>query len=116
MPGDPLRELFEPDEVVSFRDVRELRSLVSHYLAHDDERIAVAARARARALRDHTYVQRMRRVIAETLAPHLVAGAQFDDTPRSMDDALAALMGPSLSAEEALLRIVMDVRETTRAL
>jgi len=113
---DPLRELFEPDEVVSFRDVRELRSLVSHYLAHHDERSAVAARARARALRDHTYVQRMRRVIAETLAPHLVAGAQFDDTPRSMEDALAAAMGPSLSAEEALLRIVMDVRETTRAL
>jgi len=112
----PLRELFEPDEVVSFRDVNELRALVSHYLAHDDERAAIATRARARALRDHTYVQRIRRVIAETLPPHLVAGAQFDDTPRSIDDALAGAMGASLSTEEALLRIVMDVRETTRAL
>ena len=84
---DPLRELFEPDEVVSFRDVTELRSLVTHYLAHDGERLAIAARARARALRDHTYAQRMRRVIAETLPPNLVAGAQFDDTPRSIEDA-----------------------------
>ena len=47
----PLRALFEHDEVVSFRDIAELRSLVTHYLAHDDERLAIAARARARALR-----------------------------------------------------------------
>ena len=113
---DPLRELFEPDEVVSFRDVAELRSLVSHYLAREDERLAIAARARARALRDHTYVQRIRRVIAETLPPDLVAGAQFDDTPRSIEDAIEKATGPTLSTEEALLRIVMDVRQTTRAL
>ena len=73
-------------------------------------------RALARALRDHTYAQRMRRVIAETLPPNLVAGAQFDDTPRSIEDAVAKVAGPCLSTEEALLRIVMDVRHTTRAL
>jgi spore maturation protein CgeB len=113
---DPLRELFEPDEIVSFRNVAELRALVSHYLAHEDERVAIAARAQTRALRDHTYVQRMRRVIADTLPPDLVAGARFDDTPRSLEDAIAKVAGPTLSVEEALLRIVSDVREATRAL
>ena len=49
--------------------------------------------------------------MAETLPPNLVAGAQFDDTPGSIEDAVAKVTGPCLSTEEALLQIVMDVRQ-----
>ena len=40
------------------------RGKIAHFLAHPDERRAVAGRARARALREHTYGHRVQQVIA----------------------------------------------------
>jgi hypothetical protein len=59
--GSNLAELFEPGrEVVTYGDVDELVEKARHYLAHEDERSAVAAAGQARTLRDHTYEIRMR--------------------------------------------------------
>jgi hypothetical protein len=64
---DDLAEIFEPGrEVVTYRTPAELVERVRHYLAHDDERRAIAAAGQERTLRDHTYRER----IAE-LAPVL---------------------------------------------
>jgi spore maturation protein CgeB len=113
----PLRELFAPDEVVSFDSVAGLREQIAYYLAHPDERGVIAARARARAHRDHTYAHRIDRMFADTLAPELVAGARWETSPASLDEALVPLASSAeLSREEALLRIVRDVRESVRVL
>jgi hypothetical protein len=55
-----LGELFDPGrEVVAYRDDAELAEQLRHYLAHPDERRAIAAAGQRRTLREHTYVQRM---------------------------------------------------------
>ena len=56
-----LGELFEVGrEVVAYRDENELVEAVEYYLAHEDERAAIAADGQRRTLRDHTYAVRMR--------------------------------------------------------
>jgi len=55
-----LAELFAPaDELAVFRSGQDIPRLVKHYLTHDAERETMAARARQRVLREHTYVHRM---------------------------------------------------------
>lgn len=63
-----LADLFvDGEEVVSFRDMRDLRAKIDYYLAHDDERRAIADRGRARALRDHTFRHRLALLIDTVL-------------------------------------------------
>jgi len=55
-----LHRFFEPEsEIVTFRNLAELREKIDYYLAHEEERAAVAERAQARALKEHTYRHRM---------------------------------------------------------
>lgn len=59
-----LGHLFDFDtELPVYRDLRELRAKIDHFLAHPDERKAFAERARERVLRDHTYEDRAQRMI-----------------------------------------------------
>ena len=56
-----LGELFDVgSEVVAYRDEDEFVEAVEHYLAHEDEREAIASAGQRRTLRDHTYQVRMR--------------------------------------------------------
>jgi spore maturation protein CgeB len=50
-------------EVISFDSLGDLRDKVAHFLAHPEERAAVAERGRQRVLRDHTYERRMEAMI-----------------------------------------------------
>jgi spore maturation protein CgeB len=55
--------LFEPErEIVTFRTRRELKEKADYYLAHPGERREIAARACARAHRDHTYEKRLQKM------------------------------------------------------
>jgi spore maturation protein CgeB len=59
--GSNLAELFDPGtEVVTYTGVDDLVEKARHYLAHEDERRAIAAAGQARTLREHTYELRMR--------------------------------------------------------
>ena len=59
-----LHELFEPGrEVVAYRSPEECRELITYYLAHDQERQAIAAAGQARTLREHTYLHRMQELL-----------------------------------------------------
>ena len=59
-----LPDLFEPErEIVTFRTRRELREKVDYYLRRPEERSAIAARACARAHREHTYEVRLTRML-----------------------------------------------------
>ncbi len=50
-------------EVIVAKDDRELRSLIDHYLAHEEERRQIGQGAQRRAHRDHTYRQRMEAIL-----------------------------------------------------
>ena len=64
-PRKDLALFFRPDdEMVTFQDAADLRKKAAYYLAHEDERRDIAARARARALREHTYEHRAREIAA----------------------------------------------------
>lgn len=52
-------ELFTPKEITTFHTMEELFTAIEHFLANPEERQAIAERARARVLREHTYVARM---------------------------------------------------------
>jgi spore maturation protein CgeB len=63
------RELLPPlsaadRELAVATSVSEMRDLTEHFLAHEDERHALAARARERALAEHTYTRRMEDMLA----------------------------------------------------
>jgi spore maturation protein CgeB len=55
-----LHEFFEPGtEVVTYQDPAEAAELIAYYLAHDEEREAIARAGQQRTMRDHTYYRRM---------------------------------------------------------
>lgn len=58
-----LRDLFEVGEVVTYRHPRECAEVVRHYLDHPAEAAKVAAAGQARTLRDHTWRDRMERLV-----------------------------------------------------
>jgi spore maturation protein CgeB len=69
-----LPDLFQPDtEIAVFHKAEDLPRLIEHYMTHDDERQTIAARARDRVLREHTYVHRMESALrfCEELLPRL---------------------------------------------
>jgi spore maturation protein CgeB len=51
-------------ELAVASSVNEMRALTEHFLAHDDDRRALVARARERALAEHTYARRMEDMLA----------------------------------------------------
>jgi hypothetical protein len=56
-----LGELFDVGrEAIAYRDEDELVEAAEHYLAHEDDRAAIALAGQRRTLRDHTYEVRMR--------------------------------------------------------
>ena len=55
-----LRQFFTEQEMVSFQDFAEVPGLVQQWLHDPSARQAMANAARARVLREHTYVHRMR--------------------------------------------------------
>jgi hypothetical protein len=64
-PKKDLSTFFTPGEdIVTFEDDADLRRQAAYYLGHEDERRAMAARARARVLREHTYEHRAREIAA----------------------------------------------------
>jgi spore maturation protein CgeB len=65
-----LDALFTEEEVPTYRSLGELRDKLKHYLARPAERAAIAARARERALRDHTYAHRAQAMLDFLLERH----------------------------------------------
>jgi len=61
---DGLGRVFEPDkEIVCFENVEDLRQKIDYYLSHPEERRAIARRAYERAHREHSYENRLQRML-----------------------------------------------------
>ncbi len=58
-----LEESFAEDELARFGSMEELKEQISFYLKHDNERQAMAQKARARVLKEHTYERRMQQLM-----------------------------------------------------
>jgi len=58
-----LDELFAADELAIYRDDEELLARIDYFLAHDDEREAIARAGQRRVLREHTYTHRVQRIL-----------------------------------------------------
>jgi spore maturation protein CgeB len=62
---DDLPHLFKPgEEVVTFRDLAELRRQLTYYLGHPDEARAIGVNARRRALAEHTLRHRVDELVS----------------------------------------------------
>lgn len=62
---DNLNDLFQVGtEVVAYRDVEDCIRLAEYYLAHEDERSAIAQAGQRRTLTEHTYYHRMQELVA----------------------------------------------------
>lgn len=69
-----LDELFEIGrEIVVYQDDRDLLEKIAYYLAHEEEREAIARAGQERTLREHMYVHRMRRLTEVVSSSHPVA-------------------------------------------
>lgn len=63
-PAIGLDAFFDPEmELPAYRTITELRAKIDHFLKHPEERRQIAERARARALRDHTYQARAQQML-----------------------------------------------------
>ncbi|MCA1945089.1 MAG: glycosyltransferase, partial [Desulfovibrio sp.] len=90
-----LGELYAPGELATFSTLQEMKDLIQTYLADPAARQAMAAKARARTLAEHTYAVRMGQLLEEVArhrpgwptAPDAEAGPQV----ASAGDALASL-------------------------
>ena len=61
---DNLSELFEVDkEIVAYKTVDDLVSLIQYYTEHDQQREIIAAAGQQRTLNEHTYENRMRTLV-----------------------------------------------------
>lgn len=111
----PLPSLFAADEIAVFHSPAEMRALAEWYLTHEHEAIAMAERARARVLHEHTYEARIARILADTLAPHLQPALQ-PLRAETLDEAIArTARTPHVTEDEIYLRMVKDVRDTALA-
>lgn len=54
-----LAELFTEDELICFTSLEDLKEKIDYYLAREEERREIAAKARKRVLKEHTYLHRM---------------------------------------------------------
>jgi spore maturation protein CgeB len=61
---DNLHTLFEPgSEVIAYSSAEECVELVAYYLAHEEERQAIARAGQQRTLQEHSYLQRMQELV-----------------------------------------------------
>lgn len=118
-----LGELFAPDELATFTTIPELLDMIAHYLAHPDERNALAAKARERVLAAHTYQHRMAELIGFVRArrpgwPSPGSTMSLPDTlPGDLREELAELLQRlELPADAAFEDVVIRLRQQSGVL
>ncbi len=76
-----LPELFTAGkDLVTFKDVGDLKEKIRYYLHHPEERARIAANARERVIREHTYVHRMKEMLA------IIYNSKFEALKRKEDE------------------------------
>ncbi|MYL82903.1 glycosyltransferase [Desulfovibrio aerotolerans] len=97
-----LPELFADDELARFGSMEALREKLAYFLAHPEERADYAARARARALAEHTYAHRMERLLA-------FVAERFPEWPGGREEEQAALAGLPQPLRDETAQLLRDL-------
>lgn len=83
------------EEIVTFRNLEELRQQIPYYLAHPEERQAIARRAQERVLREHTFEHRMTEALQMIQEFHPQAWPQRQPEPDTVGQLLDLVPGES---------------------
>ncbi len=102
-----LGEAFAPDELATFNSMEELIKQIDYFVANPEEGKAIADKAQARVLKDHTYQQRMRTLL-EFTAERIDGWPVKSDNSGFVDD-----YPPELAAEIRLLLGKLSLPENT---
>jgi len=95
-----LPDLFVPGHEIAVADsVTEMRELTQHYLAHNDERLAMTSLGHARALAQHTYQHRMQDLIGAIVA---------QDQDRLLARSRPPTFGEAAARESGALRALLE--------
>lgn len=100
-----LPELFAEDELACFDSEAELYEKIDYFLSHPDERARFCRRARERVLAEHTYAQRMRRLldyVAEQFGPWKAEAEQAAIAPPLLELLQRLELGPGASFENVV--------------
>ncbi len=108
-----LPELFVPGvEIATFASAAELRERVEHYVAHPEERRAMAAAGRRRVLAEHTYEMRMAQMLEHVFGIDYERYGDADGRRREGGKAaLIAAAGADTALGRYLERACPDVPE-----
>ncbi len=59
-----LPHLFKPgEEIITFKDIEDLKEKIDYYLEHKEERDAIAAKSRVKALSEHSFERRLEEML-----------------------------------------------------
>ncbi len=115
IPGSGLEEMFLDREHVAYYEDDSIEETAAYYLAHDEEREAIAAKGQAEALRWHTYDRR-----AEALMRTVFESGQeaFDAVRLASpsDEAVASAEGARQGGMDELARQLTDSARNDREL
>ncbi|MCL2122760.1 MAG: glycosyltransferase [Desulfovibrionaceae bacterium] len=110
-------ELFAADELATFSTMQELIEKIDYFLDRPEDRAAFAERGRQRVLRDHTYHNRMTRLIGyiQERRPGWPARVKGESLPADLPQTLRAeladlLAGLGLSENAALEDVMLRLR------
>jgi len=114
-------ELFQDGkQLATYRDPGELLEKITYYLAHADEREAIAAAGLAEALAKHTYRHRMERLLAEAESrlSRRMAASPLPQPARSgaaVTPGLTSIIIPCWNQLEFTRRCIASLKRHTRA-
>ncbi len=118
-----LTEVFEADELSTFTSLQELHEKIDYYLAHPQEREAMAQKAQQRVLAEHTYAHRMQTLLDFTAQqlpdwPQPAADNQFSiEWPENLKNDFEELIERfGLSANISFPDLVSVIRQQTGVL
>ncbi len=90
-----LADMFDVgEEIIAFKDVEDLKSKIQYYLDHQEERDQVAAKSRARVLREHTMEHRMVEMLAHIFSDHLERFKARSEAGSGAVETFVELAGP----------------------
>ncbi len=112
-----MAELFEEGMLATFTSLEQMYAQVEHYLAHPEERILMAQKAREHVLKNHSYEVRMQQLldfVQEKCGPWKTR--QYSNFPEELPEELRAQLGTlfeslQLPADAAFDDVILRIRQ-----
>ena len=116
-PGSGLQEMFLDRVHLAYYDDASIEETAAYYLAHPDEREAIAARGREEVLRWHTYDHRAEALVARVLGESADRGVDPIQLGQVADPVLRASLDLEIAGRrdeaDAVRRLALEHRDLT---